>query len=250
MSGRGILLGQAAPTAFAMTDIAGCLCWVKADQIGGLSDGDPVSTWSDQSGNSNDLTRAGSNRPTYKTGIQNGLPIVRFAPASAQSMIKSSFSSLSGSDVPWSALIVAKCDSVAATRTAFGIGRAASNTPLHRLSWGTTNYQVQRRDDANSSVTVGGGTSDTSWHVIAVLFSGTTCTIIKDGTVLANATAQNVGTTTLDRLAVGALEGSSQSNPFSGDIAEFGLFDSLLDGSEYERAGHALAYKWDIAGSW
>lgn len=53
--------------------------WLKADQISGLSDGDPVTTWSDQSGNGYDGTQSTvAHKPTYKTTIINGLPIVRF----------------------------------------------------------------------------------------------------------------------------------------------------------------------------
>lgn len=53
--------------------------WWAADQITGLSDGDPVGTWPDLSGNNNHLVQAvGASKPTYKTGIQNGLPILRF----------------------------------------------------------------------------------------------------------------------------------------------------------------------------
>lgn len=59
-------------------DISGLAMWWKADAIGGLSDGDPVSTWADSSGNSRDLTQTGTARPTYKTGILNSLPVVRF----------------------------------------------------------------------------------------------------------------------------------------------------------------------------
>lgn len=41
------------------------------------SDNDPVGTWQDLSGNGYDFTEA-TNKPTYKTNIQNGLPMVRF----------------------------------------------------------------------------------------------------------------------------------------------------------------------------
>lgn len=52
--------------------------WWPADQITGLEDGDPVGTWPDQSGNENDLTQSvAANKPTYKTNIKNGLPVVR-----------------------------------------------------------------------------------------------------------------------------------------------------------------------------
>jgi len=41
-----------------------------------LSDGDPVSTWPDSSGNGNDLTAASA--PTYRTGFISGNPVVKF----------------------------------------------------------------------------------------------------------------------------------------------------------------------------
>lgn len=51
--------------------------WLDADQITGLSDGDTVLTWPDQSGNGNDYTNDGSLATiTYETGELNGLPIV------------------------------------------------------------------------------------------------------------------------------------------------------------------------------
>jgi hypothetical protein len=53
--------------------------WLRADAITGLNDTDPVATWPDSSGNSNDATQAvAANRPLYRTNIINGLPVVRF----------------------------------------------------------------------------------------------------------------------------------------------------------------------------
>lgn len=67
-----------AAAPFTPTDIVGLNLWFDATRIVGLVDADPVSTWIDSSGNAHDVTGAGAARPTYKTGIQNGLPIVRF----------------------------------------------------------------------------------------------------------------------------------------------------------------------------
>jgi hypothetical protein len=65
--------------SFSPSDIAGLILWLKADAITGLSPDDPVATWSDSGGLGNDATQAtSSKRPTYKTSIQNGLPVVRF----------------------------------------------------------------------------------------------------------------------------------------------------------------------------
>jgi hypothetical protein len=57
---------------------AGANLVLDARYITGLSDGDLVGTWADRSGNGNDVTASGSNRPTYKVEIQGGQPVLRF----------------------------------------------------------------------------------------------------------------------------------------------------------------------------
>jgi len=65
--------------AFSPASIAGLKLWLDASQITGLNDGDAVATWSDLSGQSNSLTQGtASQKPTYKTNILNGKPVVRF----------------------------------------------------------------------------------------------------------------------------------------------------------------------------
>ena len=52
--------------------------WLRADTLG-LADNDAVGTWPDESGFGNDAVQStGSLKPLFRTGIQNGLPIVRF----------------------------------------------------------------------------------------------------------------------------------------------------------------------------
>ena len=69
---------MASRASFIPTEISGLKFWVKADSLS-LSDGDPVGTWADQSGNGNDATQSTAGfKPLYKTNIQHGKPIVRF----------------------------------------------------------------------------------------------------------------------------------------------------------------------------
>lgn len=49
-----------------------------APAMRGYADNDPVGTWSDLSSNANNATSTGTNRPTYKTAIQGGMPVLRF----------------------------------------------------------------------------------------------------------------------------------------------------------------------------
>lgn len=70
---------------FVPTDIAGCVLWLDASQIVGLSDGDPVVTWADESGNGADATAvtASGGTVTFETNELNALPGVLFAGAVA-----------------------------------------------------------------------------------------------------------------------------------------------------------------------
>ena len=54
------------------------LIWLDANQLG-LTNSDPVSSWTDFSGNSNHATQGlGADQPTFLTGQINGLPVVDF----------------------------------------------------------------------------------------------------------------------------------------------------------------------------
>ena len=72
----GTTSGGTGAAAFVPTDISGCMLWLKADSLT-LNDADPISTWTDSSGNSNTATSTLTTRPLYKTAILNSLPVVR-----------------------------------------------------------------------------------------------------------------------------------------------------------------------------
>lgn len=74
---RRLLLGS---RPFSPTQLPGLALWNKGDAITGLSDGDPVASWLDSSGNGRTWTQAtASKKPTFKTGVTNsGLPAVLF----------------------------------------------------------------------------------------------------------------------------------------------------------------------------
>lgn len=73
-----MMLKETPTSSFVPTDIASIRLWYKADGLTGLVDGDPVSSMTDFSGQSNHGTASTTARPTYKTNIINGKPIIRF----------------------------------------------------------------------------------------------------------------------------------------------------------------------------
>lgn len=56
------------------TDSGSCEIIIEGQRQAGLSNGDLVSTATDDSGNGNDATSSGTLRPTYRTGLLNSLP--------------------------------------------------------------------------------------------------------------------------------------------------------------------------------
>ena len=59
------------------TDYAGLTLWLDATQDS-FSDGDPVGTWTDRSGNSRNFTGVTTARPTFKTNIFGSKPALMF----------------------------------------------------------------------------------------------------------------------------------------------------------------------------
>lgn len=71
MSGTAVWAQTAVPTN-------GLRFWLRASDITGVSDGQPVGTWPDNSGNSRSATSTGTFRPLFRANAINGLPAVRF----------------------------------------------------------------------------------------------------------------------------------------------------------------------------
>jgi hypothetical protein len=65
--------------AFNPANVGGLIRWYAARKLIGLSNNDPVSTVTDFGSDAQDATAAGAARPTYKTNIVNGLPVLEFA---------------------------------------------------------------------------------------------------------------------------------------------------------------------------
>jgi hypothetical protein len=67
------------PPSFNPNSYGTLQMWLKADAITGLNNDDPVATWNDSSGNSNNATQSSAGlRPLYKTSVLNGYPALYF----------------------------------------------------------------------------------------------------------------------------------------------------------------------------
>jgi hypothetical protein len=243
-TGRALLR----PRAFSPLSINGLQAWYRADNLP-LNDGDAVSTWMDQSGYSNHATQSGGNRPTYKTGIQNGKPMVLFAPASSQYMRANGVAAaFTGADMPMSLFIALKPDALGAQRTAASFASTVTTTPFFRLIQSAANaWTMGRRDDASAAKAASGGTVDTNAHLIGVVFTGTTVTVYDNGAVIGAAGADlDVGTLTVDSFAIGTLARAAPTEFFSGYQGEIIVYNSALSTTDRQRVETYLNARWAL----
>lgn len=208
----------------------GLVLWLKADAITGLVDNDPVTTWSDSSGNGNDATQAtGDNKPLYKTNIQNGLPIVRFDGSNDQ--LRTPSITLAQ---PLTILAVVARIGVVGSYYVFLDGGVAGP----QLSYSDLDYA---RLHAGAEV-VGTTTVGTAFHTWAATVDGASSSIILDGKGYATGNAGAVGYT--DSLRIGTNAGETFF--FSGDLGELLIYGGALSLSVRGQVQRYLGNKWGI----
>ena len=192
------------------------------------SDGNTISTWSDATGNGNDLT-AGT-APIYKTSAINGNSVVRFDGSNDYL------------DVTWSNIPEPYYIWVVFVKTATG-----GNESLLDAASDRTHEIVTRNDNQNFSVDQGtnldsGFGEDNNAHIIGALFesalSGELDKIRIDGTQQATG---DIGTPDSDGLTVGAAGGLGATGPYDvGEILFYHTKPTVADVDQY------LSDKWGV----
>lgn len=171
--------------AFSPAKLAGLSLWLSADRIAGLADGDPVSTWSDLSGQGNNATQSTTAaKPLYKTGIVAGRPAVLFDGVDDWLALTAAVASVLTSDaktvfavVRWAALVnsarLVNVSNVAVNSTRFSIAQNA--TPLYQTFYTTGAAQ-------GNFTWTGAAPSTSNPQVLEVVQSGTSIAGLLNGT--------------------------------------------------------------------
>lgn len=203
------------PPPFSPADVAGLVAWFKPD-VGTYSDsgmttpvsadGSAVGGWINQaSGVTNATQGTDASRPILKTGIQNGLPILR----------------CDGSDD-----FLGVTSYVTSAMTLFivfkGQNMLAGGSAANEYVWAKSGSNV-------IEASFGGGTfptfaftdQTTSFHLLTLKHTGTNITVYKDG-VLVSASAETAGQ---DLNYIGKYSGGLN---FSGDIGDVLLYNNAL----------------------
>ncbi len=145
------------------SQISGMDLWLNAGSITGVTNGNPISTWSDSSGNSNNFSQSTSvYQPIYDMNVLNGQPAVAFSPNEELTQ--------SGSIVQGSVFIVGSRSNTSQPFAEVGggtVGNARGLIGLYYPTYATyTNYWV---DGTSQGGNGGGGSTNTQ-----SIFSGTT----------------------------------------------------------------------------
>lgn len=220
--------------------------WLKADAITGLANGAQVATWTDSSGNGFDATQAtASERPIYVTNAISGKPVVRFDSASINHLVINRpvqddftivcvFRSSQGlsSSYSWYNGAGLVDGEVGGATTDFGLSLNADG----KLLAGTGAPDVF----LNSA----SGYNDSSSHVATFTRTKSTGTIALyvDGTACGTVTGSTASLTAPSRLTIGSIQ--TDTNYFSGDIAEIIIYSSALSDADRSSVESSLLTKW------
>lgn len=207
-----------------LTITNGLTLWLKADAITGLTNGQSVAAWNDSSTNGNNVTQAtAAQQPVYLTGVQHGLPVVRFSGPSPGS----------GFDIG-NQLITAGSLPTLTNMSVFLVAKSADALNRYALSFGNNNYAVIQ--GFNDSLWEWFDTPRTSLGSIdttkfqAVSFTGANTT---------NQAPWTIGSDT-------EFGGFHDTNPFNGDMAEVLVFNRSLSATERQDVTEYLVAKWAI----
>ncbi len=228
--------GGAPASASAGPPMANLQLWLKADAITGLNDGDRVTTWIDSSGNSRDATQSvAADKPTYKTNILNGKPVVRFAASNTEFMNLPNF--LTGFGAGELFLVIKVNNDPPATGSGgvydFGSEAASSHYPFDDGVIYDEFATTARKTTGNPTPTLA------AWRLYNVSSQANEWTSRIDGTQFFTTATNTVGWSTTPKIG-------GETFFCDGDIAELLLYSAVLSASDRTAVKTYLAAKYNL----
>jgi hypothetical protein len=225
--------------AFAPTSIPNLLSWLTAGSLV-LNDGDDVVTWPDGSGNGNGLGGP-SLPPKFRTGVLNGLPVVRFNGTSQfLNFPVNAFVGFTAAE----AFIVVKANNPDPPVSSVGTGLWDFGTDITSTHYPFTDGIIY--DDFGTSArktTVNPTPSLNAFNLYNVISSsGLWASRLNGGS-----TIFSTGTNTVAFIAQCTLGSSGGGTVyFNGDIAEFILYNRVISQSERDQIESYVAAKYGL----
>lgn len=194
--------------------------------IGGLNDGDAVSTWSGRAGTTINGTATLTTRPAYQTNVQGGQPIVRFDGINDSIILSSTITS---TNIHIFSVLKKLSTNISATLA----GNNSVNSHCNNFSDGVTYFNdgTNYREFATGHLT--------QWGVIAASRSGTQGEVRVSGVSFKS---------TFTATAAFAFNRIGSGNGFfsSADFAASVIFQTALTAALEKRIEHAAAFSFKI----
>ena len=221
------------------------ILWLKTDAITGLNNDDPVATWSDFSGNVNNLTQGtATRRPIYKTNEINGKPIIRFD-GSNDHLIRNPFAGFATTQI--TAIVVNKNNGEVNDGILSYASTASDN---NFLLYNSASVNIYRNGNINTSTVM----NDNNFHIGCASWRSASGTsrYYKDGvqtysgTIASGASITSGGSFVIaeEQDAVGG--GFDAGQAHAGDFAEVILFNFFLNDAQIIIVQNYLAAKYLI----
>ncbi len=234
--------GGAIATSGGGPPAANLQLWLKADAITGLNDGDRVTTWIDSSGNSRDATQSvAADKPTYKTNILNGKPVVRFAASNSEFMNLPDFlTGFSAGEI----FIVVKLNNDPPAVGDGGIWNFGSDgIATHYCYIDGVVYDefatTARKDTGNQTPSLA------AWRLYNISSQANEWTSRLDGTQVFTTATNTVGWTTSPTIGTSTV-GATPTYYCDGDIAELLLYSAVLSASDRTAVKTYIAAKYNL----
>ena len=222
--------------------------WVKAEDIPGSSDGDLISSWADQSGNTNNLSQPTSAfQPAFYDNVANGFPVARFYQSNSRLI------HLNYSDFPTNEITSVFVNKNTGQSTDALLSYAASGSPGGNtyLLFGSNSLQTFVSAANNNT---GANISTNSWNIVQHTWKD-----ISNGNKLyRNGTNSYTGTLSASDITQGGClaiaaeqdgvnSGYETSQYHTGDFTEIIIYNFVLPTAHRNIVNSYLAAKYDIS---
>lgn len=233
-----LLISYRGTAPFSPADIVGLEAWYDASQLTGYSNNDPVTSWTDLSGNGFHATPGAFAQPTYQTGIKNGLPAIRFSAGSNQAL--RSFPTITTGFNPWTMFVVAHYIT-GYTHGERVLGSIYPTNANWLLGWWTNHINVAYYE---GTIDLTGNAGNDTWKQYTGGADGATGYIWSSGVLLNSAgfyKSPNGG------LAFSGYDGAGGSNELSDcEICEVIYYDGFLNSTDRGKVETYLIAKYAI----
>lgn len=230
-----------APPAFNPFAVPGLKAWWDSDTLGGLADGDAISTWTDRTPNAYAVTQAAAKRPLYKTNIIANRPVVRFD-ATDDILVRSGAPPFTGTA---GAIFIVAASSNVTSGLLFGSGDEAAAAERFDIDFAAGSHIALVYQKSGGALFLGTGDTTLSTgvpYVYSFLSDGSTYTAFVNGVAqtLTVGSGSNNGdwwgdtAGLLDNISIGGLKTNAEFSG-GGDIAAVLVYDSVTLSADSRR---------------